>query len=54
MVRAVAFMFFRFAWNQQHDVAEVCVVIRLGANWKRFGENFTAVVDVDGVGQLQA
>src|ERR1700760_357207 len=54
MVAAGAVVALFFAWNEQDEVAEVGVVIRCCSYWKRLGENLTAVVDVDGVGQLQA
>ena len=35
-------------------MSEVFIVIRRGANRKRFGKNLATIIDVDRMGQLQA
>jgi hypothetical protein len=43
-----------FAWHQKHEMTEVFVIIRRCSYRKRFGEDLSTIVDVEGVGYLQA
>jgi hypothetical protein len=54
MVGALAFVVVLVAWNQQNKVAEVCLIVGCGAQWKRPSENFSTVVDVKGFSELKA
>ena len=54
MVGALAFVVMPVAWNQQHEVTQICVIIRRCADRKRLRKNLSTVVDVEGIGYLQA
>ena len=54
MVGALAFVVMPIAWNQQHEVAQILVVIRRCSYRKRLRKNLSTVIDVEGIGYLQA
>jgi hypothetical protein len=54
MVGALAFVVMPIARNQQHEVAQICVTIRRCAYGKRLRKNLPTVIDVEGIGYLQA
>jgi len=53
MAGALSFVVVMPAWDEKHEVAKVCIIVWRCADRKLLGENFSTVVDVEGIGKLQ-
>ena len=54
MIGTGAFMVVVSTRNQQHEMTEVLIVTWRRANRKRFGQNLSAIIDVESICQLQS